>query len=81
MGKGKGNRVFAHMRGEVAAADDDELLSNKLKQLREIRLAGLEVIHVIHRHGIADEKTAYEVEAALIDAYPGFDQYHERCWQ
>ncbi len=61
---------FAHMRGEVAAADDDELLSNKLKQLREIRLAGLEVIHVIHRHGIADEKTAYEVEAALIDAYP-----------
>ena len=57
------------MRGEVAAADDDELLSNKLKQLREIRLAGLEVIHVIHRHGIADEKT-YEVEAALIDAYP-----------
>lgn len=70
VGKGKGNRVFAHMRGEVAAVDD-ELLSNKLKQLREIRLAGLEVIHVIHRHGMADEKTAYEVEAALIDAYPG----------
>lgn len=67
----KGNRVFAHMRGEVAAADDDELLSNKLKQLREIRLAGLEVIRVIHRHGMVDEKTAYEVEAALIDAYPG----------
>jgi len=71
VGKGKGNRVFAHMRGEVAAVDDDELLSNKLKQLREIRLAGLEVIHIIHRHGMADEKTAYEVEAALIDAYPG----------
>ena len=71
VGKGKGNRVFAHMRGEVAAVDDDELLSNKLKQLREIRLAGLEVIHVIHRHGMADEKIAYEVEAALIDAYPG----------
>lgn len=71
VGKGKGNRVFAHMRGEVAIADDNELLSNKLKQLREIRLAGLEVIHVIHRHGMADEKTAYEVEAALIDAYPG----------
>lgn len=71
VGKGKGNRVFAHMRGEVAAVDDHELLSNKLKQLREIRLAGLEVIHVIHRHGMVDEKTAYEVEAALIDAYPG----------
>ena len=24
VGKGKGNRVFAHMRGEVAATDDDE---------------------------------------------------------
>ena len=71
VGKGKDNRVFAHMRGEVAAADDDELLSNKLRQLREIRMAGLEVIHIIHRHGLPDEKTAYEVEAALIDAYPG----------
>uniref|UniRef100_UPI0035934BA5 LEM-3-like GIY-YIG domain-containing protein n=1 Tax=Escherichia coli TaxID=562 RepID=UPI0035934BA5 len=40
VGKGKGNRVFAHMRGEVAATDDDELLSNKLKQIREIRLSG-----------------------------------------
>lgn len=59
VGKGKGNRVFAHMRGEVAAADDDELLSNKLKQIREIRLAGLEVIHVIHRHGMTDEKTGF----------------------
>lgn len=69
VGKGKDNRVFAHMRGEVAAADDDELLSNKLRQLREIRMAGLEVIHIIHRHGLPDEKTAYEVEAALIDAW------------
>lgn len=59
------------MRGEVAASDDDGPLSNKLRQLREIRLAGLEVIHVIHRHGMADERTAFEVEAALIDAYPG----------
>lgn len=41
VGKGKGNRVFAHMRGEVAATDDDELLSNKLKQIREIRLSGI----------------------------------------
>src|SRR5262249_48710809 len=38
--------------------------------IREIRLAGFEVAHVIHRHGM-DEKTAFEVEAALIDAYPG----------
>jgi len=43
---------------------------NKLKRIREIRLAGFEVAHIIHRHGM-DEKTALEVEAALIDAYPG----------
>jgi uncharacterized protein len=29
------------------------------------------VAHVIHRHGIESENVAYQVEAALIDAYPG----------
>jgi hypothetical protein len=33
-------------------------------------MAGFEVAHVIHRHGL-DDDTAREVEAALIDAYPG----------
>ena len=27
--------------------------------------------HVIHRHGIKDEETAFQIEAAVIDAYPG----------
>jgi len=67
VGKGKGNRVFAHIRAEQRL-DGDEL-SNKLKRVREIRIAGFEVAHVIHRHGM-DDKTALEVEAALIDAYP-----------
>lgn len=66
VGKGKGNRVFSHIRAEL---EGDEI-DNKLKRIREIRLAGFEVGHVIHRHGM-DEKTALEVEAALIDAYPG----------
>jgi hypothetical protein len=68
VGKGKGNRVFAHIRGDEAL-DGDEI-DNKLKRIREIRLAGFEVAHVIHRHGM-DDATAFEVEAALIDAYPG----------
>lgn len=68
VGKGKGNRVFAHIRDESGLEGDE--LGNKLKRIREIRLAGLEVGHVIHRHGL-DDKTAFEVEAALIDAYPG----------
>jgi uncharacterized protein len=31
---------------------------------------GFEVAHVIHRHGLPTEEIAFEVEAALIDAYP-----------
>lgn len=68
VGKGKGNRVFSHMKAAVSEEKFDEL-NDKLQTIREIHLAGLDVIHVIHRHGM-DEKTAYEVEAALIDAYP-----------
>lgn len=67
IGKGTGNRVFAHVRGELGS--DADLLTEKLQRIREIRVAGFEVAHVIHRHGM-DEATAFEVEAALIDAYP-----------
>lgn len=67
VGKGVGNRVFAHVNGELKAADD--ALSDKLLRIREIRLAGFEVAHVIHRHGLSEEQ-AFEVEGALIDAYP-----------
>ena len=67
VGKGQGNRVFAHIRDELSQ-DGDEL-SDKLKRIREVRLSGFEVAHVIHRHGM-DDATAFEVEAALMDAYP-----------
>lgn len=66
VGKGKGNRVFAHAAGEIAEDSNGE----KLERIRKIKLSRLEVVHLIHRHGM-DEKTAFEVEAALIDAYPG----------
>ena len=68
VGKGKGNRVFAHVDDSLGK-DGDET-SEKLRRVREIKLAGLEVSHVIHRHGL-DNQTALEVEAALIDAYSG----------
>jgi hypothetical protein len=69
IGKGKGNRVFYHMKGALTMDNFDEV-DDKIQIIREIIVAGLEVIHVIHRHGM-DEKCALEVEAALIDAYPG----------
>ncbi len=71
VGKGKRNRVFSHVQAESGKLDGDaDDLDHKMGRIREIRNAGLEVVHVIHRHGM-DEATAFEVEAALIDAYPG----------
>ena len=66
VGKGQGNRVFAHIHEQFADNDPN----NKLRRIRDIHLAGFEVAHVIHRHGM-DDKTAFEVEGALMDAYPG----------
>ena len=66
VGKGKGNRVFAHVHGDI----EGDSLSEKMARIRAVNLAGFEVAHVIHRHGL-NEKSAFEVEAALIDAYPG----------
>jgi len=67
IGKGQRNRVFAHVRDELGA--DGDTLTEKLQRIRDIRKDGFDVAHVIHRHGL-DERTALEVEAALIDAYP-----------
>ena len=71
IGKGKDNRVFQHMIGALKLTDEEkETDSEKIKTIHQIHSVGLDVIHVIHRHGM-DEKTALEVEAALIDATPG----------
>ena len=69
VGKGQGNRVFAHAKGQMP--EYDEILDSKLQRIKEIQSAGLEVGHVIHRHGITTQDRAYIVEAAVIDAYPG----------
>jgi hypothetical protein len=68
VGKGKGDRVFSHVRDELKEQGD--VVDDKLDRIRKIRLAGFEVGHVIHRHGM-DDNTAFQVEAALIDAYTG----------
>lgn len=66
VGKGTGNRVFAHIN---EAIKNEDAASLKLSCIRSIKAKGMEVGHIIHRHGLA-EKEAFEVEAALIDAYP-----------
>lgn len=68
VGKGKDNRVFDHLRGQLR--DDEDFESEKMNQIREIRQAMLEPIAIIHRHGLSEDE-AFHVEATLIDAYPG----------
>jgi len=67
VGKGQGNRVFSHAKGEISK--DEDALSEKLRRINEIKIAGLQVAHIIHRYGM-DKNTADQVESALIDAYP-----------
>lgn len=67
VGKGTGQRLLQHLEGALVAKGED-LKSQRIKEIHEV---GLEVGHVVHRHGIADDKTAYLIEAALMDAYPG----------
>jgi hypothetical protein len=66
VGKGFRNRVYQHSRQarKLAGQSSDQL---KLATIRDIHDAGLEVEVEIIRHRIPDEKSAYEVEAAVID--------------
>ena len=50
---------------------EDAVLDLKISVIRDIHRLGERVHYVIHRHNIPDEEQAYQVEAALIDAYPG----------
>ena len=77
VGKGKGNRVFAHVycalksyQGENYYINDDEDSEENLKYktIREITDSGLDVIHIIQTYGL-NEKEAYIIESALIDVY------------
>lgn len=70
VGKGKGNRLYEHVEASAGLTLDDDLTSAKISRIRAIQLAGFDVGHVVHRHGM-DEVTAFEVEAALMEAYPG----------
>ena len=69
VGRGQEQRVFEHAKGTIKNPDQDAV-DPKLGRIHEIRASGMEIAHIIHRHGMS-EAAAKEVEAALIDAYPG----------
>lgn len=63
IGKGIGNRVFAHLGG---ALEDIGKSSLKYDLIRELHNEGFAPEHYIVRHGL-DENTSFEIEASLID--------------
>ena len=70
VGRGQGNRVFSHAAGDEKPSRSEDAESLKIRMILEIKNDGFQVQHVIHRHGM-NEESAKEVEAALINAYPG----------
>ena len=70
VGRGQGNRMFAHVAEATGPNSGEEQPDLKLQRIRAIKTSGFDVQHVVHRHGL-DERLAREVEAALIDAFPG----------
>jgi len=71
VGKGCGDRVLQHVRdAKLLINSDEDSMSLKIQQITDILGAGKQVIPIIHRRGLTEEQ-AFEVEAALIDCYPG----------
>jgi uncharacterized protein len=66
VGKGTNNRWFDHILEARTRPDDEKL---KLSRIREIESSGSAVDAFLVRSGLANEKAAYEVEAAVIHAY------------
>lgn len=59
VGKGKGNRVFSHLK--------DTSESKKVKKFQEIKDKGLEPKIEFLVHGVEDEISIKKIEAAIID--------------
>jgi len=71
VGKGQANRIFEHVKGVISKNLNEDAIDLKLQRIKDIYSAGLEVAHVIHRHNIETEEIAFQIEAVLIEAYPG----------
>lgn len=65
IGKGRGNRVFAHQE-EVQKEAHCDIGNLKHAEILEILSSGRTIDHIIVRHGLSDSE-AYLVESALID--------------
>lgn len=75
VGKGKGNRVFAHANcalkeyhGVNYFSKDEDNDNLKINRIRNIINDGLEVIYIIQKYGL-EERDAFIIESTLIDVY------------
>ena len=77
IGKGRGNRVFDHVKNANSGIANPETGKEEPKneKIREIISSGNEVGTYILRHGIIDEDTAYAMESLLIDLLD-FEPFH-----
>jgi hypothetical protein len=74
VGKGKGGRALSHL--------SDEAESKKRALIQELRASGYEPRIDILAHALPDEKTAFRIEAAVIDALSLDDLTNKvRGWQ
>ena len=86
VGKGRGNRISIHAGGEVSSASrievevSEDAVDLKLQRIRDIKSVGLEVGHVVHRHGMDTERTAFEVEARSDGLLSGADEQGQGTW-
>jgi hypothetical protein len=71
VGKGKGNRVYAHRAAATGKDPDDTAAVSTAKRQRilDIEQAGYEVEHLFVRTGLATDDEAFTAEQAVIDAY------------
>jgi hypothetical protein len=65
VGKGRGNRVFAHAQAAIDESGDE--LGAKLNLIKQIHAENMQVNTYIIRHNISSEKAAFEIEASIID--------------
>lgn len=74
VGKGVGNRVFAHA---CDALENEDVCTDKLDKIREIINSGHKVKHYIIRHKLTEED-AFTVESVLID-FLTYREFNTEC--